>query len=66
LLRLHHPTLAKLQALRLTGMSKALSAQMHLPESADRSFAERLGRLVARERTERRDRRLTARLRQAK
>lgn len=63
---LHHPTLDKLQTLRLTGMVKALSEQMHLPESADLSFEERLGLLVDRELTERRDRRLTARLRQAK
>jgi DNA replication protein DnaC len=63
---LHHPTLDKLQALRLTGMVKALSEQMHLPESADLSFEERLGLLVDRELTERSDRRLTARLRQAK
>jgi DNA replication protein DnaC len=62
----HHPTLDKLQALRLTGMVKALSEQMHLPESADLSFEERLGLLVDREFTERSDRRLTARLRQAK
>lgn len=63
---LHHPTLDKLQTLRLTGMVKALSEQMHLPESADLSFEERLGLLVDRELTERSDRRLTARLRQAK
>jgi hypothetical protein len=30
---LNHPTLDKLLALRLTGMAKALSEQMDLPES---------------------------------
>jgi DNA replication protein DnaC len=63
---LHHPTLDKLQALRLTGMVKALSEQMHMPDIAALSFEERLGLLVDRELTERSDRRLTTRLRQAK
>ena len=63
---LHHPTLDKLQTLRLTGMTKALSEQMALPESQALSFEERLGLLVDREMTERLDRRLTTRLRQAK
>ena len=30
---LHHPTLHKLQTLKLTGMVKALSEQMDLPAS---------------------------------
>jgi DNA replication protein DnaC len=63
---LHHPTLDKLQTLRLTGMAKALSEQMDLPESQALSFEERLGLLVDREMTERLDRRLQTRLRQAK
>jgi DNA replication protein DnaC len=63
---LNHPTLAKLLALRLTGMAKALSEQMDLPESQARSCEERLGLLVDRAMTVRRDRRLTTRLRQAK
>jgi DNA replication protein DnaC len=63
---LHHPTLDKLQALRLTGMYHALCEQMGLPETAALSFEERLGLLVDREVTERSDRRLTTRLRQAK
>lgn len=63
---LHHPTLDKLLALRLTGMAKALSEQMDLPESQALSFEERLGLLVDREMTARSDRRLTTRLRQAK
>jgi DNA replication protein DnaC len=63
---LHHPPLDKLLALRLTGMAKALSEQMALPESQALSFEERLGLLVDRAMTIRSDRRLTTRLRQAK
>lgn len=63
---LTHPTFAKLQALRLTGMAHALCEHMALPESATLSFEARLGLLVAREVTERSPRRLPTRLRQAK
>jgi DNA replication protein DnaC len=63
---LNHPTLDKLQDLRFTGMAKALTEQMALPDIDDLSFEERLGLLVDREVTEREDRRLTTRLRQAK
>ncbi len=63
---LTHPTLDKLQALRLTGMLKALSEQMQMPDISDLSFEERLGLLVDREMTERHDRRLKTLLRQAK
>jgi DNA replication protein DnaC len=63
---LHHPTLEKLQTLRLSGMYKALSEQMSMPESAVLSFEERLGLLADREWTERQDRRLQTRLRHAK
>ena len=63
---LNHPTLDKLLALKLTGMAKALSEQMALPESQALSFEERLGLLVDREMTVRSDRRLTTRVRQAK
>jgi DNA replication protein DnaC len=63
---LNHPTLDKLLALRHTGMAKAFSEQMALPESQALSFAERLGLLVDREMTMRSARRLTTRLRQAK
>jgi DNA replication protein DnaC len=63
---LTHPTLDKLHALRLMGMAKALQEQMDLPESQTLSFEERLGLLVDRELTDRSDRRLTTRLRQAK
>jgi DNA replication protein DnaC len=63
---LNHPTLDKLQDLRFTGMVKALTEQMTLPDIDELSFEERLGLLVDREMTEREDRRLTTRLRQAK
>lgn len=63
---LNHPTLDTLLALKLTGMAKAFSEQMALPESHALSFEERLGLLVDRELTVRSDRRLTTRLRQAK
>ena len=63
---LNHPTLDKLQALRFVGMAQALSEQMTLPDIDDLSFEERLGLLIDRELTEREDRRLKTRLRQAK
>ena len=63
---LNHPTLDKLLTLKLTGMAKAFSEQMDMPESQTLSFEERLGLLVDREMTVRSDRRLTTRLRQAK
>jgi len=62
---LHHPTVDKLQALRFTGMLKALQEQQHLPDIDALSFDERLGLLVDREITEREDRRLQTRLRKA-
>ena len=63
---LNHPTLDKLQALRLTGMLKALIEQAAIPDIEALSFEERLGLLIDREMTEREDRRLKTRLRQAK
>lgn len=63
---LHHPTLDKLSTLRLTGMHKALREQLALPDIDELSFEERLGLLADRELTEREDRRLQTRLRQAK
>ena len=63
---LHHPTLEKLQQLRLNGMYKALIEQMNMPDSETLSFEERLGLLADREITEREDRRLKTRMRQAK
>jgi DNA replication protein DnaC len=63
---LHHPTLEKLQQLRLSGMHKALAEQTNQNEIADLTFEERLGLLADRELTERENRRLQTRLRQAK
>jgi DNA replication protein DnaC len=63
---LYHPTLEKLQHLRLTGMHKALREQLALPEIDALGFEERLGLLADRELTEREDRRLQTRLRQAR
>ena len=63
---LNHPTLDKLNALRFVGMAKALSEQMNWPDIDELSFEQRLGLLIDREMTEREDRRLQIRLRQAK
>ena len=63
---LNHPTLDKLQALRFIGMLKALTEQAAMPDIDALSFEERLGLLIDREMTEREDRRLKTRLRQAK
>ena len=63
---LRHPTLEKLHTLQLTGMLKALEDQLQLPDRDTLSFEERLGLLVARELTERENRRLLTRLRTAK
>src|SRR2546428_14166831 len=63
---LTHPTLDKLQTLRLNGMYHALVEQLHMPDMAALTFEERFELLVDRELTERENRRLTTRLRQAK
>lgn len=63
---LTHPTLEKLQALRLVGMAKALQEQMQMPQIGELAFEERLGLLVDRETTYRENRRLLTRLRKAK
>jgi DNA replication protein DnaC len=63
---LHHPTLDKLNGLKFTGMSAALTEQLSLDNIDDLAFEERLGLLVDREITERNNRRLKTRLRQAK
>lgn len=63
---LMHPTLEKLQHLRLTGMLKALEDQSQSQEIDTLSFEERLGLMVDREITERDNRRLKTRLRKAK
>ena len=63
---LHHPTLQKLEELRLVGMAAALRDQLDMPDIESLSFEERIGLLVDREATERDDRRLKTRLRKAK
>ena len=63
---LPHPTLDKLQTLRLHGMLKALAEQLKTADIDSLSFEERLGLLVDRELTERDDKRLSSRLRQAR
>ena len=63
---LTHPTLEKLQTLRLSGMLKALSEQQQMPEIDCLGFEERLGLLIDREVTERENRRLNTRLKKAK
>jgi len=63
---LHHPTLEKLQSLRLTGMHDGLIEQSRTPEIDALGFEERLGLLVDRELTARDNRRLQTRLRQAR
>jgi DNA replication protein DnaC len=61
-----HPTLTKLEALRLFGMARALNDQLQLPDCASLSFEERLGLLVDREATDRENQRLAARLKRAR
>jgi DNA replication protein DnaC len=63
---LTHPTLDKIERLRLAGMAKALSEQMQNHEIGSLTFEERLGLLIDRELTERENRRLTTRLRVAR
>jgi DNA replication protein DnaC len=63
---LTHPTLAKLQHLKFTGMAAALAEQMQMPDIEELAFEERLGLLVDRELTERENRRLSSRLRRAR
>lgn len=63
---LTHPTLEKLQALKLTGMVKGLEEQLRMTGLDDLGFEERLGLLVDREVTERESRRLKNRLAQAR
>ncbi|WP_036543471.1 ATP-binding protein, partial [Nitrincola lacisaponensis] len=63
---LKHPTLDKLHSLKLTGMAAALADQSATPDIHELSFEERLGLLVDREMTERENRRMSSRMRQAK
>ena len=63
---LTHPTMEKLNHLKLTGMVKALTEQQQMAEVDSLSFEERLGLLVDREATERETRKLATRLKKAK
>ncbi len=63
---LAHPTLDKIEQLRLFGMAKALREQLQNQKATSLSFEERLGLLIDRELTERENRRLVTRLRAAK
>ena len=63
---MHHPTLDKLQQLKLTGMLRALQEQEGIPDIRSMPFEERLGLMVDREMTERDNRRMQTRLRMAK
>lgn len=63
---MYHPTLDKLQQLKLTGMVRALQEQEAVPDIASMTFEERLGLMVDRELTERDNRRMQTRLRAAK
>ncbi len=59
-------TLEKLRRMRLGAMADALQAQQRAPEIHELSFEERLGLLVDREWTARRDRRLARLLKEAR
>jgi len=61
-----HPTLAKLEGLRLFGMLRALTDQLQMPECSSLSFEERLGLLVDCEATYRQNQRMAIRLKQAR
>ena len=63
---MHHPTLDKLQQLKLTGMVRALQEQETIPDCGTMPFEERLGLMVDREMTERDNRRMQTRLRAAR
>ena len=63
---MYHPTLDKLQQLKLTGMRHALQEQEAIPDIRTLPFEERLGLMVDRELTERGNRRMQTRLRMAK
>ncbi len=63
---LTHPTMEKLNHMKLTGMVKALAEQQQMAEVDSLGFEERLGLLVDREATERENRKLATRLKKAK
>ena len=61
-----HPTIEKLQTLRLMAMAAAFDQQRSSSQHAELSFDDRFGLLVDTEWTAREHRRLTQRLRNAK
>jgi len=63
---LTHPILDQLTTLKLTGMHKALSEQLNMPDIESMDFMTRFGLMADREITERANRRLTTRLKKAK
>jgi len=63
---LMHPTLDKIEQLRLFGMAKALREQLQNQNATALSFVARVGLLIDREMTERENKRLATRLRTAK
>jgi DNA replication protein DnaC len=63
---LNNHTIEKLQSLKLTGMVKALEEQIRMPDLKELTFEERLGLLVDREITERKNRKLQTRLKKAR
>ena len=63
---LTHPILDEINTLKLTGMYKALSDQLNMPDIESMDFMTRLGLLVDREATERANRRLQTRLKKAR
>ncbi len=63
---LTHPTLNQIKILKLYGMAKAFEEQLQMSDIHELSFEERLGLLIEREITDRENRRLQTRLRQAK
>ncbi len=63
---LTHPTIDKLETLRLTGMVKALREQWQSPDINQLAFEERLGLLTDREADLRETRRMQTRLKRAR
>jgi DNA replication protein DnaC len=61
-----HPTLDKLQTMKLTGMQRTLIEQLQNPQYTELNFDERFGMLVDAEMTERQNRQLKTRLTRAK
>jgi hypothetical protein len=63
---LSHPTLSKLNALRLYGIGKSLAEQLKDPDIGELTFEDRFGLVVDREITERENKKLATRLKKAR